>query len=276
MEKRYAIFSDLDGTLLNDDKTISEKNLAAIEAAVKAGHWFIPCSGRYFDGMPAVVRSLPYFRYFICMNGAEIYDREENRVIRRAEIPVKRAFDIWDIMDRFDGIYDCFAGNRAFMDYEMKSVCNHYVSDPAFNLMVRELRLAVPNFREYIAERYDTIQKTQIFFADNGERERCAGELVRLLPDCSVTSSVKINIEVNALAANKGSALEFMCDYLDVPVADSIAFGDSTNDLSMLSKAGVGVAVANAAPAAMDHADYVTATNNLSGVAKALGLLHVI
>ncbi|MBQ4426130.1 MAG: HAD family phosphatase [Oscillospiraceae bacterium] len=268
--ERFAIFSDLDGTLLNDDKTISERNLRTIERAVKAGHWFIPCTGRYFGGMPPLIRSLPFCRYYVCMNGAEIYDKLEQRAIRREEIPIDRALEIWDIMDNYDGIYDCFVENRAFMDRTMKRNCDFYVREPAFNKMVHELRQAVPDFKSYIKKRYKSIQKTQIFFADPAERAKCAEALARLLPDCSVTSSVSINIEVNSLDANKGEAVRFMCGYLDLPVENSIAFGDSTNDLSMLSAAGIGVAMENAVPEAKRRADMVTATNNSAGVAKAL------
>lgn len=268
--QRYAIFSDLDGTLLNDDKTISEKNLRTIEKAVKAGSVFIPCSGRYFGGMPPLIRSFPFCRYYVCMNGAEVYDKKEEKSIRREEIPIERAIEIWNIMDSFDGIYDCFVENRAFMDRKMKRNADFYVRDPAFNKMVHELRQAVPDFKSYIKKRYKTIQKTQIFFADPIEREKCAKALTELLPDCSVTSSVSINIEVNSLNANKGEAVRFMCDYLGIPIENSIAFGDSTNDLSMLAAAGIGVAMENGVDAAKECADMITVSNNKAGVARAL------
>ena len=86
----------------------------------------------------------------------------------------------------------------------------------------------------------------------------------------SVTASLPFNIEINIRDANKGEALRFLCRRLGIDIRDSMAFGDGSNDLSMIQAAGIGVAMGNADPAALAAADYITGTNDNDGVAEAI------
>ena len=86
----------------------------------------------------------------------------------------------------------------------------------------------------------------------------------------AVTSSITNNIEINDKTATKGEALRFLCRHLGVDVRDTMAFGDGSNDMSMIQAAGIGVAMANADPALQAAADFVTDTNDADGVAKAI------
>ena len=88
MKKDIRIIAlDLDGTLLDSQKRLSEANRAALAAAAEKGILVVPTTGRFFGMMPAVVRDLPFVRYAITVNGAEVYDRVEDKVIAREEIP---------------------------------------------------------------------------------------------------------------------------------------------------------------------------------------------
>ena len=78
------------------------------------------------------------------------------------------------------------------------------------------------------------------------------------------------NIEVNAPEATKGCALLTLCSLLGVDPKDSMALGDGTNDLDMIRKAGIGVAMANGAPSVRAAADYVTESCNDGGFANAV------
>lgn len=79
-----------------------------------------------------------------------------------------------------------------------------------------------------------------------------------------------MNIELNAASANKGDALLTLCERLEIDPAETVAFGDGSNDSSMLRAAGLGVAMANAVEAVKAVADVVTVSNNEAGVAKVL------
>jgi HAD superfamily hydrolase (TIGR01484 family) len=84
------IVLDLDGTLLNSKKELSPGNFAALEAAAAKGIYVVPCTGRFFKAMPECIRSLPFLRYAITINGAQVFDRETGEAIVRDEIALER------------------------------------------------------------------------------------------------------------------------------------------------------------------------------------------
>ena len=82
---------DLDGTLLDSSKRLSDANKAALAAAAAGGVHIVPTTGRFFGMMPECVRELPFVRYAITINGAQVYDRETDPALARAEIQIGRA-----------------------------------------------------------------------------------------------------------------------------------------------------------------------------------------
>lgn len=92
--------------------------------------------------------------------------------------------------------------------------------------------------------------------------KRRAPEITAAFPDVLVTSSFRNNLELNAVDADKGRALLALARHLGIPAEDTVAFGDSSNDLRMLHAAGTSVAMGNAAPEVRAVCDYVTDTND--------------
>ena len=78
---------DLDGTLLRDDKTISEETVEILKKVTQMGVVFLPSTGRTHRELPPVIRELPFLRYALCCNGAAIYDYEKNAYIYEDAIP---------------------------------------------------------------------------------------------------------------------------------------------------------------------------------------------
>ena len=113
------IAMDLDGTLLTTDKRLTERNRSAMEKAAEAGITIVPATGRIYAGVPDEIKALPFIRYLILANGATVYDREEDRILYRAEIPPDKAIDVLDWLDGFPAIYDCYQDDRGYMTAEM-------------------------------------------------------------------------------------------------------------------------------------------------------------
>ena len=90
------------------------------------------------------------------------------------------------------------------------------------------------------------------------------------VPGIAVTSSHPKNIEVMDESASKGASLAWLCGHLGIDPAEAVAFGDNFNDIEMLETAGTGIAVANAEPEVLAHADRQTAGNDEDGVARAI------
>ena len=264
------ILLDLDGTLLTHDKQLSPGNRAALERAAAMGIWIVPSTGRFYQGMPAVVRELPFLRYAVTINGAQVYDGKEDAVLHRAEIAPAAAERVFDRLDALPVIYDCFLDGWGYMDARHYAQIDRFIADPRVNRMVKDLRRPVEDFRAFIRRENRPLQKIQMFFRDLDRRREALEVLPRDLPDMAVTSSIPNNIEINDSAATKGEGLRFLCRRLGVDIRDTMAFGDGSNDMSMIQAAGIGVAMANADPALRAAADFVTDTNDADGVAKAI------
>ena len=261
---------DLDGTLLNSNKELSAGNLAALERAANAGIEVVPTTGRFYGGMPEVIRKLPFVHYAITVNGAEVADLKTGEVIYKAELPWKQAVDIMTLLDEYPVIYDCYQNNAAWMTAAQKEHIDRIVSSEHYRKMLHELRQPVPELKQELAQRQQGVQKVQ-FFTDHPElRLRLMEKLPEQFENLCVSSSVSDNVEINQLHANKGEALTALADYLGVPHSATLAFGDGLNDLSMIRDAGIGVAMANAEDEIKEAADWITLSCDEDGVARGI------
>lgn len=270
MPEIKIIVLDLDGTLLTSDKRISPRNYAALERAAEKGIHIVPSTGRFYDGMPAVVRELPFVRYTITVNGAEIYDAREERVLHRAEMTPAQADEVFEVLDTLPVVYDCYQDGWGWMEKRLYDQAEDFIDDPRVLAMVKELRTPVEDFRELIRQRGKGIQKIQMFFRDMDQRAEALPFLRQRFPGLNVTSSISNNLELNSLDAHKGAALLELCRILGVAPSQTMAFGDGLNDITMLSTAALGVAMENACPEVKAAADDITDTNDRDGVAKAI------
>ena len=270
MHNIKLIALDLDGTLLNSEKQLSEKDAGALEKAVAQGIEIVPATGRFFRGMPQVIRELPFVRYVISVNGAQVYDAEADKTVCSSEIPLSRALSVMEKLDGLDVIYDCYQDGWGWMTQSLYDKAEEYAANIHSLKMIRELRTPVPELKAELEKRGRGIQKIQIFFKDMTLRKQALAELPREFSDLAVTTSIVNNIEINSRGATKGIALEKLAQYLEIPIESTVAFGDDTNDITMLQAAGIGVAMGNADEKVKSSADYITLDCDDSGVAHAL------
>ena len=118
-----------------------------------------------------------------------------------------------------------------------------------------------------VTAQHNSVQKIIAFFRNPDDKQATIHEITARFPGYAVSSSLGNNIEINAQNATKGSALCFLCEKIGVPIGQCMAFGDGTNDYSMLRAAGFGVAMGNASEEVQSCADAVTETNEEDGVA---------
>ena len=121
---------------------------------------------------------------------------------------------------------------------------------------------------QFIAE-HDDFERITIYW----KNERDAAELKAAYsqdPTLAIVRSAPNNIELSDPAATKGGALTWLCGHLGIDIADSVAFGDNINDISMIEAAGCGVAMKNAEPEDIAAANLVADYNDRDGVAKVI------
>ena len=267
---------DLDGTLLDSQKRLSDGNRAALEEAAAKGVLIVPTTGRFFGMMPQSIRDLPFVRYAITINGAQVYDRETGTAIVREEIPLDMALDIMRLLDGYDVIYDCYRSNWGWMTESLQNKAEDYATDAHYVKMVREFRNPVPELKAYLESTASEgdVQKVMLFARNTPGSEavtKAIAEAVReRFPQIKATSSTWNNLELNIETAHKGNSLRRFAEHLGYALDNCMALGDGTNDLSMIEAAGLGVAMSNAHPLVLAAADHVTASNDEDGVARAI------
>lgn len=266
------IASDLDGTLLNSKKQLSDANAKALFDAAQRGIEIVPATGRFYGGMPACIRELPYVHYVITINGASVYDIKKGVSILKAEFSWEKAIGIMKILDGYPVIYDCFMDNWGWMTKSMQDKADSFATGNSLD-MIYALRKPVPDLKEYLEKTKHSVQKIQMFFQSKELRLAAMDEITRVFEDMSVTSSIPNNIELNSKEATKGNALRALAEYLHMDLSETVAFGDDLNDISMLQNAGIGIAMANAPEFVKEAADDTTLSCDEDGVAAALNKL---
>lgn len=262
---------DLDGTFLDDKKEIPPENLEALKAAAERGIHIVPATGRLFIGVHDSIKALPFVRYYILVNGAQVYDAWEDRIIYRGEIPLDMALSVMDYMETLPVIFDCYQHDCGWMSQHMFDRIDEFVPNPAMSAAVKKQRRPVPDLRSTLIERGDSVQKQQMFFKDIDEMRRQRDEILPgLFPELLPSTSVVTNIELNHVSAGKDKGLEALCTHLGFALENAMAFGDGTNDTCMIKAAGMGVAMSNAEKEVLAAADYITLSNNEAGVAAAI------
>lgn len=270
MRNIKLIALDLDGTLLDAEKRLSARNRAALEKAAAQGIEIVPATGRFYRGMPQVIRELPFVRYVIAINGADVYDTSLKKTVCASGIPWQRAVAVMEQMDALDVIYDCYQNGWGWMTQAFYDKAEAYAANIHSLDMIKNLRTPVPELKACLRERASDVQKIQIFFRDMELRARTQQTLPAAFPDLVVTTSIVNNIELNSREATKGTALKKLAAHLGIPMAETMAFGDDHNDISMLLAAGLGIAMENAADAVKQAADCVTDSCDRNGVANAM------
>ena len=265
------MLTDLDGTLLRDDKSLSPANRAALEAASAAGCQVVVATGRLLRAIPQALLDLPFLRYFILMNGAQVLDRETGQVLYRCEIPLSTVQGVLMLVEPLDCTVDCFQNGRGIMARKYYDRLEYYIPDAVSRTMARHNRTPVDDLWTALQAGGPTVQKIQMYFPHLELRPQVSALLHQEVPDLIQGISMPGNLELNASGASKGIALRVLCQVLGIDPLDTIAFGDGTNDLSMLQAAGVGVAMANAAPETRQAADLIAPSNQEDGVAQVLG-----
>ena len=261
---------DLDGTFLDESKSIPRRNMQAIEAAAEKGVYIVPATGRTYTGLPDSLKELPFIRYYITANGSCIYDKHESRAIYKAMIPLELAMRFYEHLDTLPVVYDCYMESSGYMTAGMWEQLDDYVPHPHMLRHIKSMRQPVEDLKSFLISRGEDLLKMQMFFKDHEERERQLEILPGFFPELVFSSSIPGNIEVNILDGTKGQALIRLCDLLGLDVSQSMALGDGSNDRDMIKAAGLGVAMENAEPGLLPLADYITAHCNEAGFAQAI------
>lgn len=263
--KYKLVAIDMDGTLLNSQKQISERTRKAIENAKIQGTHIVICTGRILKSALYYSESLGLKNPLIACNGAIIVDEDRNIIYEKAleREKIREISNLAKIEDVYCHFYD---KSNFYSNIRSDEVLKFY------NEGSSKVDISVNVFDniEEIMEMKDLSVYKFIFIDNNRDKlNKLRGKLDKL-GNINTTSSWINNIEAMGLNVSKGEALKTLCKSLNIEPEEVVAIGDSENDLSMLKFAGLGVAMDNGDELIKEYANYITDSNDKDGVAKVI------
>ena len=255
---------DMDGTLLNSEKAISERNRAAIAVARKKGVYVVLASGRPYEGMQKYLQQLGMTGeddYVLCYNGAVVERIADGQILNKKILSGKDAKLVADYARQFGLNTHAFSPIRGLITPKI----NHYTEHEA---KTNGLVFTVLDFAEL--EDDEPIIKAMIIDPPELLEKIASAVPSELAQRYTVVRSAPFFLEFIHPQANKGAGVEALAQHLNINAEQVICCGDAGNDWHMLQSAGLGVAIGNATDDLKAIADYITADHNNSGVAQVI------
>jgi Cof subfamily protein (haloacid dehalogenase superfamily) len=253
------VATDLDGTLLREDHTVSDRTRAALAAAEAAGARHVIVTGRSVSWCRPVLDLLGCTGLVVCSQGSQLYHAGERRLLTSVTLDRQVARTAIAKLTADLGPLKV-AVSRAGVD-------GGVLVERGYRYEQRLPVTVVDNRDELWSEPILKLYVQHATHRDDELVERC-GPIVAGL--CDVTHAGGDIVELLPAGLSKAVGLSIVARRLKVRAPEVVAFGDMPNDLTMLRWAGHGVAMANAHPSVRETADEITASNEDDGVALVL------
>ncbi len=258
------IFIDIDGTLRNDKKEITNRTKIEIQKIVEKGIPIVICSGRYRQYTEEVSKEALASDYVIACNGGEIYNYKDKEIIYENNLKKQTIIDLYQLAKKYDVEFDINSRDKKIVFNKSDSI-----------------------LEESVEEFVETHTSTQCVFADgDATKIKAIKAEIDKLEDIEIINLSKsllyenvpveplVFLDVVCKGTSKGNAIKKLCEYLKINLKDCVAIGDSYNDLPMFGVVGHRVVMGNALEDIKKVADEVTDSNNEDGVAKFLEKLN--
>ena len=252
---------DMDGTLLKEDKTISDRTKKAIHGAREKGVKVVLASGRPIEGLNRYLKDLiSPSDYVMSFNGSIVQNTETKQVIFKNILNGKDLKKLYALSKQIGVNIHAFTKKGC-----VTPIMNEYT----------KLEGRINGIDVYEID-YETISEDEevikVMFIDP---EPVLEEAIKRIPDSfydeyTIVRSAPFFLEFLNKASSKGTGIKAVGEYLKIPQQEIICIGDAGNDLDMIEFAGLGVAMGNAFKEVKEAADYVTLTNEEDGVAHVI------
>lgn len=273
-QKISLIALDLDGTLYNSQSKISSHNKEVLKEAIRRGITVIISTGRPYIGLPVADMEEIGIRYAITANGAAVYQVPEKKLLFEDCLDSRQSAALLQKLYRLRLHLDAFINGDAYRQDSTVPLIEQLDIPESLRSYIRDTRISVANLSEYIQSNNLSVAKMTLNFAPDGNGEfpdrDAAEEILKNEPDIDYVSGGFHNLELTKKGISKSKGLAMLCQKLSIPLEETMACGDSENDLDIVKAAGIGVAMGNAQKILLDAADFISKTNEEDGVAYAI------
>jgi hydroxymethylpyrimidine pyrophosphatase-like HAD family hydrolase len=257
-----AIATDLDGTLLRSDKSVSPRTRDAVHAAEDAGLLVVIATGRPPRWIPPIVEELGERGLVVCANGASIYDPERHELIEQITMSPELLHELVDDLEA--AFPEAIFGVEQGFEFAIDEIIPPRGDELKWGGdAIRQIR--VGPIRTFFDQPAVKLTLRLPYPAPDGSAARAQSVVGERATVTHSTSEAFL--EVSHRTVHKGLMVERVLERSGIAAAEVVAFGDMPNDIELIRWAGHGVAVGNADQRLKDAADEVTATNDEDGVA---------
>lgn len=258
---------DMDGTLLNSGKEISDSARSALIRANEAGSVLALDTGRAISELTIYPLGEMGIRYGSCACGTVIYDFLAGKVLAMRTIPTNLV----------PVLIEASRKEKIMLQVMIDGVSHVEGADvknmPQFGIGVYQPLFEVASvftedIRTFTLERSDRINKINMYHTSPECRSRTQARLSGL--ELDFTFAETTSLEITPQGVSKGTGLADLCNVLDIPIEEAIGVGDAFNDIPMLKAAGLGVAMGNSNKEAIEAADVVVGDNDHDGIAEVI------
>ena len=262
MKDTKIVFLDLDGTLKDDNKKISDRSIKIMERLTNKGIQIVLATGRPLPYTVSLSKQFNISSYVISSNGAEIYNHIANKVIYNSKISK-------DDISRLDVLvkkYDLYFVVNALLN----SYTNKHFDEPGKKVIESLNDISNETVSQIIIESYD-IEKMKLF-----RKEMSSIETLKISNKSRNTNLANqiLFYDITNVNVSKGNAILKLCEHLNIDMSKTMAVGDSDNDIEMLRAVDVKVAMENSTENLVKVANNTTSSNNEDGVALILEKLY--
>ena len=263
------VATDLDGTLLRSDKTISQETAEVLSRLDQKGILFVPATGRTHAELTPSVRVLPFLHYAITCNGSGGYDYEKKQYLFNEEIENDIAVEVAEYCkDQPVHVTMVCEGMRFVQADEAGNIPAFVRENAAPGIL--DVATVSENLAGLLQESGKPVQKFLIYPMGRDRMGEVLGILRERFPALFISTSGPLFVEVNAPGIDKGKGLRRLCECLDIPLENTLVFGDAANDLAMLRAAGRAVVPENGTDEAKALADSICESCDEDGVRREL------
>lgn len=247
------IFLDIDGTLYNSKKQLTEYTKKILNKVAEEGIYVVLCSGRQNSQVCELSKSIDISKYAISCNGAFVYNYEDDIDIAENVMKKESIEKIWSFCKEENIKLILEAKKDRYVNFESDER-KHIKIDGIEDILDKKIFQMVID--EIVIEKTEKVK--ELLISDDN------------IWTANYGPSYYGNyfFDINNKNIDKGIGIKELIKYLGIKKEETIGFGDGINDYAMIRECGIGIAMGNAEEELKRTADYVTLTNNEDGVAK--------
>lgn len=273
--KYRMLVSDMDYTLLNSEKKISDRNREAVSKAIEKGVHMVIATGRIYTSARVYAKLLGVNTPIIASNGAIIREalinnpRDTEKTIYKNTLQAEIVSEMIRLSHKY-GIFCHFFTEDTIFSEKLITVSLRYTEWNKYLGSEDQVKIkVVDDMEETLRENKIGVLKAVVVDSDDEKLQALRKEIVGT-GLVTASQSMKNNLEVMNRGVTKGNAVKILGQMYGIDREEIIAIGDNENDMSMIEYAGLGIAMGNSEECLKKVADHITADYMEDGVAEAI------